>query len=277
MSRGLSLTGPEVELLYGLPHLAQVLFLAIRLRMDYRTGTVGVRPEISWFALSEALYVEPGPGMRGGRPSPDQVRRASRWLVKAGLVQMRSREAQRKLIFFLPLSKRDFFAQSKPASNPPDHPARPLHRENSTKPARPSNPKPATHPVTVSNHNNYAEAGGFSVDSLQVSPSLRDVDRQLRNELKKHPGTFDQAQAALDELAYALAKGAIQKGPVPYFRAILRSIEAGTFTRTETPGIAPRRARSTQDQQTEPEPPRATRQAAIGHLRAIGELMKGRP
>ena len=276
MSRGLSLTGPEVELLYGLPHLAQVLFLAIRLRMDYRSGTVGVRPEISWFGLSEALYVEPGPGMRGGRPSPDQVRRAARWLVKAGLVQMRSIEAQRKLIFFLPLSKRDFFAQSKPASNPPDHPARPAQRENNPKPARPSNPKPATHPDSVSNNNNYAEAGGFSVDSFEVSPALRAVEPQLRNELKKHPGAFDQAQAALDELAFAQSKGAIQKGPIPYFRAILRSVDNGTFTRTAPPGNAPRRTRSTPAAITAPEPARASRDTAAGHLRAIGELMKGR-
>ena len=276
MSRGLSLTGPEVELLYGLPHLAQVLFLAIRLRMDYRTGTVGVRPDISWFALSEALYVEPGPGMRGGRPSPDQVRRAARWLVKSGLVQMRSIEAQRKLIFFLPLSKRDFFAQSKAASKPPDQAARPAQRENNPKPARPSNPKPATHPDSVSNHNNYAEVGGFSVDSFEVSPALRAVEPQLRNELKRHPGAFDQAQAALDELAYAQTKGAIQKGPIPYFRAILKSIEAGTFTRTAPPGNAPRRARSTPEATTATAPAPASRDTAAGHMRAIGELMKGR-
>ena len=276
MSRGLSLTGPEVELLYGLPHLAQVLFLAIRLRMNYQTGTVGVRPEVSWFALSEALYVEPGPGMRGGRPSPDQVRRASRWLVKAGLIQMRSSEAQRKLIFFLPLSKRDFFVQSKAASKPPDHPARPSQRGNHPEPARPRNPKAATHPESVSNHNNYAGADGFPVDSLQVSPSLRDVDRQLRNELKRNPHAWDQAQAALDELAYAQSKGAIQRGPIPYFRAILKSIEVGTFTRSKPAPGATGRARSTPAAITAPEPARASRDTAAGHLRAIGELMKGR-
>ena len=264
MSRGVSFSADEVLKLNGyLPYLVHALYFQLRQRVDYKTGKVGVWPEISWYAICEWLEVAGGPGVRAFRPSMDQARRAAARLVRLGLVQMQSNEAQRKLIFFLPMSRRDFFVSNKAASKPPDQAARPLQRGKHPEAARPSNPKAATHPVTVSNNNNYAEVSGFSVDSFEVSPSLRDVDQQLRNELKRHPGAFDQAQAALDELAYAQRNGAIQRGPIPYFRAILKSIEAGTFTRTATPGNAPRRARSTPEATTAPEPARALAPAAV--------------
>ena len=233
MSRGVAFTAEEVDLMYGLPLIAQCLYFAIRLRMDYKTGKVGVRPEVSWHAFAEALYTEPGPGMRGGNASDQAVRRASRWLVKAGLIQMQSNEAQRKLIFFLPLSKRDFFPSKKADSKPTDQPDRPRYRGKYPEADRGHHPKADTHRDSdMYIHHHGSALGENPVDNLVVSPSLRECEMELKNLLRLAPRLNGLGQAALDELAHAQQKGAIRRGAVPYFVGILRKIELGTFTAT---------------------------------------------
>jgi len=242
MSRGVAFTAAEVDLMYGLPLIAQCLFFAIHLRMDYKTGKVGVRPEVSWYALAEALYTEGGPGMRGGSPSVQVVRRAAQWLVKAGLVEMHSNEAQRKLVFFLPLAKRDFFVLNKADSKPTDVADRPLQRGNYPKADRPQRVKADTHPKSdIYNHHHGSALQENAVDKLLVSHSLREYEPQLLNLVRLAPNLNGQAQAALDELAGAAEKGAIRKGVVPYFVGILRKIERGTFSISK---LAQNRARS---------------------------------
>ncbi|KAE8755150.1 hypothetical protein FSO04_36030 [Paraburkholderia madseniana] len=50
----------EMQALYGLGYEAIALYvMAIRPRMDFATGMVGVAPRISWQALREWIYVEP--------------------------------------------------------------------------------------------------------------------------------------------------------------------------------------------------------------------------
>jgi hypothetical protein len=116
----------EDDALQGLPYDAQILYLrGLRRKMDYQTGEVGRKQRVSWQGLSELLYVEPGQGcVDTGSPSRDRVKRASKWLERAGLVIMRSIQAEKHLIFFLPLADVHNSAQNKPARNQPDLPTR---------------------------------------------------------------------------------------------------------------------------------------------------------
>lgn len=281
MSRGVSFSADEVLKLNGyLPYLVHALYFQLRQRVDYKTGKVGVWPEISWYAICEWLEVAGGPGVRAFRPSMDQARRAAARLVRLGLVQMQSNEAQRKLIFFLPMSRRDFFVSNKAASKPPDQAARPPYRGKYPEAARPQHTEAATHPVSVPISTTYKNLRADVVDNLVVSPSLREVEPELKNLLRLAPYVNGQAQAALDELAFATEKGAIRKGPVQYFRGILRKIEQGTFTKTPhgmpasrpNPALAP----------TSPQTPgagegRASPEVGRAHMAHIKELLgKGR-
>lgn len=111
------ITEEEMTALDGLPWLSFCLYVkAIKPRMDYQTHRVGEYPRISWTALAEWLYVEPHPGVKGGSPSRDQLRRAINWLVKAGIIEVRS--LGRQLIFECLLAKQGNSVQNKAAINP---------------------------------------------------------------------------------------------------------------------------------------------------------------
>lgn len=108
----------EQQALCGLPHLQQLLYLmALRPYMDYSTGIVGLKRGISYQSVGETLYVEPHQGYGGGSPSRDQLRRAFKGLVRAGLLV--SRSAQKQLIFYCPKAMQDFSVQNKAATKPP--------------------------------------------------------------------------------------------------------------------------------------------------------------
>ncbi len=110
----------EEEALQGLPLAAQVLYLrGLRRYMDYSTGLVGVRRRVSWQQLSETLYVDPHAGLaESGRIGREQVRRLAGWLQRAGLLENRSDERRKQLIFFLPMADRDESAQKQPDRKP---------------------------------------------------------------------------------------------------------------------------------------------------------------
>ena len=87
------ITHQELSALSGLPHLQQLLyFRGIRPYVDYQTGLVGIKRGVSYQSFSEALYIEPHQGIKGGSPSRDQLRRALRGLERAGLLEIRSFE-----------------------------------------------------------------------------------------------------------------------------------------------------------------------------------------
>jgi len=103
----------ELKALYGLPSaLAQRIYmLGLRLHMDYGTGVVGVRRKVSWQSLSEALYIEPHQGIKGGSPTKKELRGALVWLQKAGLLS--ANLSQRNLVFECLLASRDNCARKK--------------------------------------------------------------------------------------------------------------------------------------------------------------------
>lgn len=98
----------EQRALDGLPLLAFCLYVkALKPRLDIATGTIGIKPRISWQALGEWLYVEPHSGVKSGSPSKQQLRRALLWLQKAGLVEQISKK--RQLVFKCLLTTPDYY------------------------------------------------------------------------------------------------------------------------------------------------------------------------
>lgn len=81
----------ELSALSGLPHLQRLTYLmGIRPYLDRATLIVGVKRKISYQSLSEALYVEPHPGIKSGSPSKQQLRRVIAGLEQAGLIAIQS-------------------------------------------------------------------------------------------------------------------------------------------------------------------------------------------
>ncbi|NUO87679.1 MAG: hypothetical protein HOQ37_16420, partial [Cupriavidus sp.] len=113
----LKLNEAELSALSGMDYAAICMYvMAIRPRMDFRTGAVGLAPRISWQALKEWLYIEPRPGVKATIPSIEAIRRMAQQLVKHGLVRIGSRDKQ--LVFFCPLADTDKNVRKKADSKP---------------------------------------------------------------------------------------------------------------------------------------------------------------
>jgi hypothetical protein len=108
----------ELALLYGLPHIQQLLYLrGIRPYMDVKTGLVGIKRRISYQSISEQLYVEPHQGIKSQSFSRDQLRRAVSGLARAGVITVQSEGMQ--LILKCESATRDYSVSNKAAINPP--------------------------------------------------------------------------------------------------------------------------------------------------------------
>jgi hypothetical protein len=279
---GLYITTDELDRLYGVPHLVFRLYLALLQRRDFITGLVGARsPHISWQALREMTEVESHPGIARDAASKNQLRRAAAWLERRGLVEMRSNPNQWHLIFFLPMARRGFFVSKKADTNPTGEADRGLYREKHPKADIPDTAEADTHRGSVYKHvrrgATRAAPGESPGELLQYPPSLTAAEKADINELIRRHRLNGQAQAALDELAGAIEKGAIQK-KTGYFVGIAKKIAAGTFTPDKGKAIAARRARSTQETPTAPAETRgapvASKAQARAAIAAVKAMMK---
>lgn len=289
----LSLSADEMAALYGLPFAAICLYvMAIRPRMDFATGLVGVRPRISWHALTEWLYVEQVSGpLEKGSPSVDQVRRLARHLVRVGLVQMRSSEIHRQLVFFCPLAHRDNSVQIQPARNPPDQPARQPDRgyQRGNAPNPPDNPPdPNTlNPPDIRSpkgsyyhHHNIvrtqmSESGGGGGDLIWPK-SLTKGERAAIGRMIEANSLNGSSQLLLDELQGAIGtKGVSNK--VGYARRIVQAMIEGKFTPERAIAVQEGRARQAEIERQEadrrPADPAAARRSLPGKL---GDVLKKR-
>ena len=107
----------ELSALTGLPYIQQVAYLlGIRPYMDRKTFLVGIKRGISYQSLSEALYIEPHPGIQSGSPSRQQLRRVIKSLERAGLILIQS--SDKHLIIKCLLADRDSSVQNNPDTRP---------------------------------------------------------------------------------------------------------------------------------------------------------------
>ena len=104
---------PEFKLLYGLPWEAQVLYYALRARMDFKTGLVGAVHIITWLTLRDSLYVEPHSGVRFQSLHRESVRLIAAFLERRGLIRSQANAASARLIFLLPQAPLSPFTKKK--------------------------------------------------------------------------------------------------------------------------------------------------------------------
>lgn len=104
----------ELEVLFFRPDLASA-YLVVRMRMDPRTGLMGIRPRISWRAMCEWMEAPARPGVHRNRLSEQQARRVMRQLEIEGLIKNRSEGRKGRLIF-----EAIFWGEQKSVRNKPD-------------------------------------------------------------------------------------------------------------------------------------------------------------
>lgn len=117
---GFKINDFEISALLGLPDIQQLLYiLGIRRYMDFTTGIVGIARKISYQSLSEVLYTNPAPGIKGESRSKQQIQRALDGLEKSGLVKRDPLNCpKRGLVLKCLLASQDNFNQNKADSKP---------------------------------------------------------------------------------------------------------------------------------------------------------------
>ncbi len=101
---GIFLTAEEMEVLIGLPSMAQRLYVfGIRPVMDLETGLSGASSRISWDGLAHRLSFPGQPGIKEEHVSKEQARRAAKHLVKNELITEHSKG--KRLVFRCELAK----------------------------------------------------------------------------------------------------------------------------------------------------------------------------
>lgn len=235
MPAGIFLVQAELHALRGLPHPAIALYQALRVRMDYRTAIVGAPVGISWQALVEDLYQEPHRGPNLPNPGREAVRRICAWLVRAGLVELRSNAMQAQLLLRLPLAHTLSHAQKKPDRNPTGKPDR-LAAEALSTETRPTD-RPQTRQTSGyrgrADTGAAAATGGYSeIDPAELvfPPGATPGQQRAYGAIgRKHQLTRDQLQLLFDELAgIERAKGAVRNGAALLDR-LARQLTGGDF------------------------------------------------
>jgi hypothetical protein len=102
----------ESESLHGLDDFHYKLYShAIRRRMCYKTGVVGISFKLSYYSMMNDMYVTPRSGVKKehtGYPTKSKIERALSTLISCGLIVPLQKGA---LIFELPLATRDYSIQ----------------------------------------------------------------------------------------------------------------------------------------------------------------------
>lgn len=246
---GIYLNSNELEAMVGIQHLQKLVYThGIRPYMDFATGIVGIKRGISWQSISEALYVEPAPGIKGGSPKKHPIRTAVDGLIRAGLLQPMS--TPKKLIFKCLLAETDISKKNKDGTKlarevvTQKNVNRILVKVNSE--ANSSHGDRASKNVEYGTYKNAKGGTPPSIRDLKTSTSsesspLQDDDdrnfifskklsAQEISVIKKLLRGFDAdaSQILLDELAGHMAAKQINS-PVGYFRTIIRDAKAGIF------------------------------------------------
>lgn len=227
------LTEAELHALKGLPHPAIALYLALRARMDFRTGIVGAPVGISWQALVEDLYVEPHSGPVQRSPGREAVRRICGWIERAGLVVLRSNAAQAQLLFLLPKAKLLSRARNHPDRNPTGYPDRgPIEGVSTGTRPRGGHPTRQTSGIGVSSAAAAASASTYRVpDFADIKLPDGSTEQEVRAfgaVARKHQLMRDELQLLLDELAHKRRNGAVRSGAALLDR-FAQQLRAGQF------------------------------------------------
>lgn len=223
------LNDAEFDALTGLAYVVQSLYvMAIRPRMDYVTGMVGISRFISWQALREWLYIEPKPGIKGGSPHREAVRRMARQLEGVGLVKIRSNACNAQLIFKLPLASLYSHVQNKADIKPTPETDRGLQRESQPKADMGKRGKADTHLSTTVPTDNHHHITEYPAVALLWPNNLTPEERSAMLALLKKHKCNGSSQLLVDELAGVMQTKSVSN-KVGYLRTIIERSKSGEF------------------------------------------------
>lgn len=258
----ISLSDQELAMLYGQSHfILSAYVMAIRPRMDFKTGVVGIAPRISYQALSEWMYIEPRAGLKGaGSPSVSSIRRAIEQLKKIGLlVSIGNAET---LVFRLPFANTGNSVPNKADKKPTgyyDTMEALRDMEEKKQADSPEKPKADTQQVsdlvinTTTVNNLITTAQNVPpvvvVSDLVFSSKLTPKEQtEVLRIFAKEETPPESQQTILDEFAGASSTARGVSNPVGFIRALCQKAKAGEFTAEKANPIANARAKRVIDQ-----------------------------
>lgn len=234
-----ALTEQELDALRGTDYSLTVLYLYLKQFIDYGTGIVGYARRVSYQGMSEALYIEPRAGVKGGSPHISSIRRMIEQLVKSRLVQKHRKDT---LVFKLPLADTEKYAQNKA-----DRKSTPIadtvetnkQAVSSTKADRPKKAKADTPHLSLNTINistsssvcNSVEATAKSDDDAKILYFPKGLHQDTKSAMQNIVKGFehDKQQELLDELAWYMQKGKVRATPEGLLIAMVNQAKAGAF------------------------------------------------
>ena len=273
------ITMDELDALHGRSWLAQLIYMrAIRPFMDFATGIVGHRRRISYRSITEELERDHRRGRHRhltGLPTRKEIRCALEELERdldtdlpldaQRPALIAKRPADRSLVFFCPLAKRDLtgsdmrgrrqaddHTQSKGTSKPA--PQQAFSEETGRAESDSNEPMRGTHPVSgsctatpeptsapipakarrrradnQSEQQNLALVGLLDGGAELIWP--KEISQSQRNNLLRRlqPLSAEQRQSVIDTLAVRQRDGQIKSSLLGYASALVKQVLAGLF------------------------------------------------
>lgn len=234
----IALTEQELEALQGTDYALPVLYLYLKRFMDYKTGVVGYARRISYQSMSEAMYIEPRQGVKGGSPHVSSIRRMLEQLLKIGIIRKGRSDT---LVFKLPYADTDKNAQNKADKNPTgkaDSIKTNTGAEFEVKADIPKKAK-ADIPHLSLNTTNKAAAASHKLPIANNVPENAAAEFIFHKSLNQEAQAFmknatkdqshDMQQVLFDELSGFLEKKKIKSNPMGLFITFVGQLKTGTF------------------------------------------------
>lgn len=232
----------ELEALQGTDYALTALYIHIKQFMDYKTGIVGYARRISYQSMSEALYIEPRAGVKGGSPSRSALRRMIDQLLK---IKLLSKGRADTLVFKLPYADTQNYVKNKADINPTPHADIVKATDSNTFEPQADIPKKPKADIPHSSLNTINKAASASKSNVlqipcQVSKNAAAADilifhKSLSTEAQKFMLNatsnikHNERQILFDELAGFLEKKKVKSNPMGLFLTFIGQAQAGTF------------------------------------------------
>ena len=235
----IAITDQEQDALRGADYSLTVLYIYIKQFMDYKTGVVGYARRISYQGMSEALYIEPRPGVKGGSPHMSSIRRMVDQLLKCKVLIKHRVDT---LVFKLPLADTDNHVQNKADRKSTAQADRPKSIQLQAIEQKADRPKKAKADTPHLSLNPINKASSSNVESvLQEACQKTDDDENLYFHKSLHADITqkmadlvhgfkkEQQQELVDELSYYISKKKISASPLGLFIAMVKQAKNGAF------------------------------------------------
>lgn len=236
----IALSEQEISALRGLDHSLWVLYLHLKQFMDYKSGVVGYARRVSYQSISEALYIEPRQGVKGGSPHISAIRRMIEQLIKHDVIKKSRNDT---LVFKLHLADTDNYVQNKADMKPTGKADRPkASKQNAfSDNADIGKTQKADIPhLSLNNINNITAAAthtendsekpknAAAADNFIFHKSInQDAQQFMLNASKDF--SSEQRQILFDELAGFISKGKVKSNMMGLFITFIGQIKTGVF------------------------------------------------